>query len=118
MPPVPNNVEPVVLRIQGREPCTERIYAYVCDLFSHDHALKMHFENDSPREGVMAVAALKQKPEPALKTFHATMFVTRAEEWCVEAESAEEARRLLAAGAGHRCHLGDCLHVEVESVED
>jgi hypothetical protein len=65
----------------------------------------------------MAVATLKkQKPEPALKTFHATMLVTRAEEWCVEAESAEEARQLLAAGAGYRCHLGDCLHVEVESV--
>lgn len=65
----------------------------------------------------MAVAALKQKPEPILKTFHATMLVTRAEEWCVEAESPEEARELLAAGAGYRCHLGDCLHVEVESVE-
>jgi hypothetical protein len=46
------------------------------------------------------------------------MFVMRAEEWCVEAESAEEARQLLATGAGYRCHLGDCLHVEVESVED
>jgi hypothetical protein len=45
------------------------------------------------------------------------MLVTRAEEWCVEAESPEEARELLAAGAGYRCHLGDCLHVEVESVE-
>ena len=45
----------------------------------------------------MAVAALKQKPAPALKTFHATMLVTRAEEWCIEAETAEEARELLAA---------------------
>ena len=34
----------------------------------------------------MAVAALKRKP--------------RAEEWCVEAESPEEARELLAAGRG------------------
>ena len=65
----------------------------------------------------MAVAALKQKPEPELKTFHATMLVTRTEEWCVEAESQEEARELLAVGAGYRCHLGDCVHVEVESVE-
>jgi hypothetical protein len=65
----------------------------------------------------MAVAALKQKFEPAPKTFHATMLVTRIEEWCVEAESAEEARQLLAAGEGYRCHLGDCVHVEVESVE-
>lgn len=62
----------------------------------------------------MAVAALKQKV--ALKTFHATMRVTRAEEWCVDAETAEEARKLLAAGAGHRCQLGDCLHVEVERI--
>jgi hypothetical protein len=58
----------------------------------------------------MAVAALKQKPEPVVKTFHATMLVTRAEEWCVEAESPEDARELLAAGAGYRCHLGDYVH--------
>lgn len=64
----------------------------------------------------MAVAALKLTPK--LKTFHATVNVTRAEEWCVEAESAEEARQLLASGVGHRCHLGDCLNLEVESIED
>jgi hypothetical protein len=52
-----------------------------------------------------------------LKTFHATLVVTRAEEWCVEAETAEEARGLLAEGQGHRCQLGDCLHLEVEAVE-
>jgi hypothetical protein len=65
----------------------------------------------------MAVAALKLKLEPQLKTFHATMLVTRAEEWCVEAESPEEARELLSAGLGHRCHLGERLQFEVESVE-
>ena len=64
----------------------------------------------------MAVAALKLKPK--LRTFHATVHVTRAEEWCVEAESAEEARQLLASGAGHRCHLGDRLNLEVERIED
>jgi hypothetical protein len=64
----------------------------------------------------MAVAALKLKPK--LRTFHATMHVTRAEEWCVEAESAEEARELLAAGERHRCHLGDRLHVVVDTVLD
>jgi hypothetical protein len=42
---------------------------------------------------------LNQKFEPELKTFHATMLVTRAEEWCVEAQSAEEALELLVAGA-------------------
>ena len=64
----------------------------------------------------MAVAALK--PKPKLKMFHATMHVTRVEEWCVEAETREEARELLASGAGHRCNIGECLHVEVERVED
>ena len=72
----------------------------------------------------MATAALKQRPAPALKhapalkTFHATMLVTRAEEWCVEAETAEEARELLANGQGHRCHVGERLQFEVERVED
>jgi hypothetical protein len=64
----------------------------------------------------MAVAALKLKPKP--KTFYATMQVTRVEDWCVEAETAEEARELLASGFGQRCHIGECLYVEVEHVED
>jgi hypothetical protein len=66
----------------------------------------------------MVAAALKLKLEPELKTFHATMLVTRAEEWCVEAESVEEARELLVAGHGHRRHLGDRIQFEVETVED
>ena len=45
--------------------------------------------------------------------FHAALQVTRIEEWCVEAESAEEARRLLASGDGHRCTAGERLHLEV-----
>jgi hypothetical protein len=53
-----------------------------------------------------------------LKPFHATMVVTRLEEWCVEAETPEEARALLASGQGHRCQLGDCLHVQLEAMED
>ena len=48
-------------------------------------------------------------PQPELKTYHATMLVTRAEEWCVEAESPEEARELLAAGLGH---LGERVQCE------
>jgi hypothetical protein len=56
----------------------------------------------------MAVAAL---------TFHATVHVTRVEQWWVEAESAEAARELLAAGAGYRCEIGDCVNIEVERVE-
>jgi hypothetical protein len=71
---------------------------------------------DSPfGELSMAVAALKLKPK--LKTFHATVLVTRVEEWCVEASSVEEARELLDSGAGYRCHLGDCVHIDVESLE-
>jgi len=66
----------------------------------------------------MAVAALKREPEPALKMFHATVLVTRAEEWCVEAETAEMARELLAKGHGHRCHLGDRLNAEVQQLEE
>jgi len=45
--------------------------------------------------------------------FHATIQVTRVEEWCVEAESAEEARQLLEGGEGHRCTAGELLHYEV-----
>jgi hypothetical protein len=66
----------------------------------------------------MAVAALKREPAPTLKMFHATVLVTRVEEWCVEAETAEEARELLAQGQGHRCHLGDRLHAEVLDLDD
>ena len=47
-----------------------------------------------------------------------TMLVTRAEEWCVEAASDEEARELLAAGHGHRCHFGDVLQFELERMLD
>jgi len=52
------------------------------------------------------------------QTYHATMLVTRAEEWCVDASSPEEARALLAAGEGHRCHPGECVHAEVEQILD
>jgi hypothetical protein len=62
------------------------------------------------------MTAPKDKALP--KTFHATMVVTRLEEWCVEAETLEEARALLAAGKGYRCHLGECLHMELEAMED
>jgi hypothetical protein len=60
----------------------------------------------------MAAAARKKR----LTTFHATMQVTRIEEWCVEAETAEEAAMLLSNGHGYRCHIGDCLHREIERV--
>ena len=46
------------------------------------------------------------------------MLVTRIEEWCVEAESSEEARLLLAAGLGERCTPGESVQVEIDSVLD
>jgi hypothetical protein len=66
------------------------------------------------REAWMLVTKAKAR----LKTFYATMAVTRLEEWCVEAETAEEARALLTAGQGHRCQLGDCVHIDLETMQD
>ena len=61
-----------------------------------------------------AVRKLKPPPQPSI--FHATMLVTRAEEWWVEAETAEEARALFASGRGHRAALGERVHVELEEL--
>jgi hypothetical protein len=52
------------------------------------------------------------------KLFHAKMLVTRLEEWCVEAASAEEARGLLANGAGHRCSPGESVQAELDQLFD
>ena len=52
------------------------------------------------------------------KLFYATVQVTRVEDWCVEAESAEEARALLAQGEGERFRLGDCVHLEIQDVAE
>jgi len=46
------------------------------------------------------------------------MLVTRLEEWCVEAGSPEEAREMLASGAGHRCSPGERVHAELEQLLD
>jgi hypothetical protein len=64
----------------------------------------------------MAVAALKR--EPRRKIFYATMHVTRVEEWCIEAETEEEARELLNKGRGERGHIGECIHCDVAAIED
>jgi hypothetical protein len=53
-----------------------------------------------------------------LKTFHATLRVTRIEEWFVEAESEAEARVLLEQGEGHRTHIGERVQVELEKLSD
>ena len=65
-----------------------------------------------------AVPANEAAPEPKSRLFHARMLVTRVEEWCVEAETEEQARALLAAGAGHRCTPGESIHVEIDSLLD
>ena len=44
------------------------------------------------------------------------MLVTRAEEWWVEAETAEEAHALFASGQGHHHALGERVHVEMEEM--
>jgi hypothetical protein len=67
-----------------------------------------------PELEMSAVRKLKPRPQP--RVFHATMLVTRAEEWWVEAETAEEARALLASGQGHHSALGERVHVELEAL--
>jgi hypothetical protein len=46
------------------------------------------------------------------------MVVTRVEEWCVGAATAEEAEALLVSGAGHRCTPGESIQVELERLID
>jgi len=69
-----------------------------------------------------AVTMPAEPPQRASKAktrrFHATMLVTRLEEWCVEAETSEEARLLLAGGVGERCTPGESIQVEIDSILD
>jgi predicted phosphoribosyltransferase len=67
-------------------------------------------------EPFMAVAAVKRQHRR--KMFYATMHVTRVEEWCVEAETEEEARELLNKGHGQRGHVGECIHCDVAAIEE
>lgn len=56
---------------------------------------------------------MARRAQKKLKTYHATMIVTRTEEWCVDAASVEEAQALLEAGQGHRCDSGSVDYVEL-----
>ncbi len=60
------------------------------------------------------------RPAPRIrrKLYHATMRVTRIEEWFVEAETAEEARALLRAGDASRTQIGECIHFEIDKLID
>ena len=64
------------------------------------------------------MSAVAQTPAGARThaTFYATLLVTRAEEWWIEAETAEEAQALLASGQGHHAALGERVHVELEEM--
>lgn len=61
---------------------------------------------------------MSTRTKQTLRTFHATMIVTRAEEWCVDAASPEEAMALLASGQGHRFHVGEIVDFELERLND
>jgi hypothetical protein len=61
----------------------------------------------------MTARAHMRRQRPQLRTFYATMLVTRVEQWWVEAASAEEAQELLASGQGHRASIGERVHVEL-----
>ncbi len=61
-------------------------------------------------------AVRKRPPGPELRIFYATLLVTRAEEWWIEAKTAEEAQALLASGQGHHAALGERVHVELEEI--
>ncbi len=66
----------------------------------------------------MPAVARKLAPKPKLKTFHASLLVTRLEQWWVEAETVEEAQALLASGQGHHAALGERVHVELGGMFD
>jgi hypothetical protein len=61
-----------------------------------------------------AVAIAKKK----LKTFYASLHVTRVEDWCVDAETEDEARALLASGRGERCRIGERVYVEIDELSE
>ncbi|MFY9686155.1 MAG: hypothetical protein WAJ88_10195 [Pseudolabrys sp.] len=54
----------------------------------------------------------KSKTPTPTRLYHATMLVTRTEEWCVEAASPDEAKARFAQGEGHRCAPGEIYCVE------
>jgi hypothetical protein len=69
-------------------------------------------------ESDSAKAVVRPLTHGQRRTFHATVQVRRIEEWFVEARSAEEARALLENGGGHRGHVGECVHFEIDKLHD
>ena len=76
----------------------------------------MDVANNEARSRAKSMARSSAKRKRRL--FYATVQVTRVEDWCVEAEFAEEARALLAQGEGERFGLGDRVHLEVHEVTE
>ncbi len=76
----------------------------------------------APRPKLDAVSHARPAARPAAKpkrrVFHATVQVTRVEEWFVEAETADEARVLLENGNGQRSQIGECTHFEIDNLID
>jgi hypothetical protein len=89
--------------------------AYSCAA-GHDSEAQVDVANNEARS--MAKSTIRSAAKRKRKLFHATVQVTRVEDWCVEAESAEEARALLARGEGERFRLGDCVHLEIQDVAE
>jgi len=52
------------------------------------------------------------------KVYHATVQVTRIEEWFVEAETEEEARQLFESGDASGSQIGECVHFEIGKLTD
>lgn len=64
------------------------------------------------------MTTVRREAKKRLKTFYASVQVTRVEDWCVEAETAEDARALLANGEGERCRVGDCVFIEIDALSE
>jgi hypothetical protein len=63
-----------------------------------------------------ARSTLKPIAKDKSRLFHARMVVTRVEEWCVEAQTPEEALTLFTSGGGQRCTPGDSIHIELDAL--
>jgi hypothetical protein len=70
------------------------------------------FRNKSADSRIHSAMDRKNKNQ----LYHATMLVTRTEEWCVEAASPEEAKARLQNGEGHRCAPGEIFCMEIGEV--
>ena len=66
-------------------------------------ASPLAFRNKSADSRIHSDAMPRPDQDKKTRPYHATMLVTRAEEWCVDAASPEEAKALLEKGEGHRC---------------